>query len=62
MADTSPIELTKHLKGVDYPASKQAVIDTAKGNGAPKDVLDGLERIPDREYEGPSGVTHEFFA
>ncbi len=61
MADQpSPIELQKHLKGVDYPAGKDALVEAAKDNGAPQDVLDRLGTIADREYEGPSGVVQEF--
>ncbi|WP_280261434.1 DUF2795 domain-containing protein [Nocardia abscessus] len=30
---------------------------TAKNNGADKDVLDALEAIPDRTYDGPNAVS-----
>jgi len=56
----SPIELQKHLGGVDYPATKDALVEHATSKGAPKEILDRLQKIPDREYEGPSGVVHEF--
>src|SRR5207248_2276702 len=32
----SPVELQKHLKGVDYPARKQDLINAAQENGAPQ--------------------------
>ena len=61
MADINPIELQKHLSGVDYPASRDDLVKHAEGKGAPKEFLDELKGIPDREYEGPSGVQHEVF-
>jgi hypothetical protein len=57
---TSPIELQKHLSGVDYPASKDELIDRAQQQGADSDVLDVLRQIPDRQYDGPSAVSAEF--
>ncbi|MEJ5915819.1 DUF2795 domain-containing protein [Pseudokineococcus sp. 1T1Z-3] len=56
----NPIELQKHLSGLDYPASKDAVVAKAEESGAPEDVLEALRGIPDREYEGPSGVSSAF--
>jgi hypothetical protein len=62
MADQpSPIELQKHLSGVDYPVGRDALVEHAEGQGAPDEILERLRHIPDRQYEGPSGVTHEFF-
>jgi hypothetical protein len=57
---TSPIELQKHLSGVDYPASKDELIDRAQQQGADSDVLDVLRQIPDRQYDGPNAVSAEF--
>ena len=61
MADINPIDLQKHLSGVDYPATRDALVEHAEAQGAPSDHLDALRAIPDREYEGPSGVQHEVF-
>jgi hypothetical protein len=61
MADhVSPIELQKHLSGVDYPAGKADLIDRAKQQGAGDDVLQVLQQIPEREYDGPNAVSAEF--
>ena len=56
----SPIELQKHLKGLDYPASKDRIVSHAEGNGAPDDILGALRGIPDREYDGPNAVSAAF--
>jgi hypothetical protein len=56
----SPIELQKHLAGVDYPASKQELVERAQQQGAGSDVLQALQQIPDRDYDGPHAVSSEF--
>ncbi|GAB3312407.1 hypothetical protein GCM10027451_25240 [Geodermatophilus aquaeductus] len=55
----SPIDIQKALKGMDYPATKEQILEHAKGGD--KDVLDALQKIDDREYEGPSGVSAAVF-
>jgi hypothetical protein len=51
------IQVQKFLGGIDYPASKEDIVRTAKDAGADDEVLDALEGIPDREYDGPTGVS-----
>ena len=55
----SPIDIQKALKGIDYPATKEQILEHAKGGD--KEVLDALQKIDDREYEGPSGVSAAVF-
>ncbi|MGY1830005.1 DUF2795 domain-containing protein [Geodermatophilus sp. SYSU D01180] len=55
----SPIDLQKALKGMDYPASKDQILEHAEG--ADEEVLDALRKIADGEYEGPSGVSAAVF-
>jgi hypothetical protein len=57
----SPIDIQKALKGMDYPASKEDIVRHAEENGGDKEVIEALKKIPDREYEGPSGVSSEVF-
>jgi hypothetical protein len=57
MASVNPIQLEKYLKGVDYPANKNDLIKHAQQNGADQQVLDTLKQLPDRTFEGPSGVS-----
>ena len=55
--DVNPIEIQKHLKGVDYPASKDSLIDLARDNQAPDEVVDELEDgLDEEEYESPAEV------
>jgi hypothetical protein len=53
----TPIELQKYLSGVEYPASKSSLLETAKSNGAPEDVLGALEAAAQEEFDGPTAVS-----
>ncbi|MCW2651224.1 MAG: hypothetical protein JWR32_2200 [Mycobacterium sp.] len=57
----NPIQLQKNLKGVNYPASKQDLVTRAKQNGADEQVLNQLNKLPDKEYSGPDQVTKAMF-
>lgn len=43
--------VVQYLKGLDMPASKDEIIQTAQSNGAPQDVLDVLQQLPDQTYQ-----------
>lgn len=55
---SSPIELQRHLKAIDYPCNKDEVIATARSQGAPKEVMADLEQLPEQEYGSPTDITH----
>ena len=57
----NPSQIQKFLGGMDYPAGRQEILDRARENDAPEDVLRTLEGLPDREYEGPTGVIDELY-
>jgi hypothetical protein len=57
----SPIDIQKALGGMDYPATKDQIIQHAQQQGGDKEVIEALKKIPDREYEGPSGVSSAVF-
>lgn len=57
MAKANPIQMQKYLKGMDYPASKQDLIEHAKKEGADETVRLTLERLPDEQYETPAEVS-----
>lgn len=58
---SNPMNILKHIKGLDFPASRQEIIDYAKEHGGSEtgDVIKALNRIPDRTYETPAGIMHE---
>ena len=45
---------------MDYPASKQDVIEHAKSNGAPQEMIDDLEGHSHDRYENPGEVQKAF--
>jgi flagellar motility protein MotE (MotC chaperone) len=59
-AGSPPIEAQKALKGMDYPARKQEILEKARDNNATKEVMDILEDLPDKEYENAADVSKEF--
>lgn len=44
-------ELRKWLDGVDFPASKEALVHHAQHQGAPEHVIEALQSIPATSYE-----------
>lgn len=62
MAHANPIQIQKYLKGVDYPASKQDLIKSAKKNGADESVCASLEQLPDEDFQTPADVSEAFKA
>jgi hypothetical protein len=57
----SPIDIQKALSGMDYPATKDQIVQHAQQQGGDEEVIEALKKIPDREYEGPSGVSSAVF-
>lgn len=59
MAETrvNPVQVQKFLKGVDYPASKQDILQAAEKNGADGNVRAVLERLKDQTFNSPNDVS-----
>ncbi|KZX20473.1 DUF2795 domain-containing protein [Rathayibacter tanaceti] len=53
----NPIQIQKYLSGIDYPASKDTIVETAEKEGADGDVLEALRAIPDGDYAKPTDVS-----
>jgi len=58
MAKINPIDLQKHLKGANYPASKADLVSSAGQQGADQELLSTLKQLLDQQYEGPTEVNH----
>lgn len=54
--DVSPNEMKKYLHSISYPASKDDLIEGARETGAPKEVINQIENLPDTDYSGPNDV------
>lgn len=57
MAVANPVEVQKCLKGVDYPATKQDLIQHAQKQGADEKICSTLEQLPDQEFSTPANVS-----
>ncbi|PPF87844.1 hypothetical protein C5B96_03405 [Subtercola sp. Z020] len=58
MSETpNPIQLQKYLGGVDYPASRDELIETARKNGAPDDIVDALTNAGADSFDSPTAVS-----
>lgn len=53
----SPANVTHHLSGIDFPASRSDLEQHAKDNGAENDVLDVIRQMPDQQYGSMADVT-----
>ena len=56
----SAADLQVYLKGIDYPAGRQDLIDQARKNGASEDVITTIEGFSDRTYRSAADVSTEF--
>ena len=52
----SPVEMQKHLKGVDYPASKEDLVMQARSNHAPDNILRTIQQLPGNSFNSPKDV------
>jgi hypothetical protein len=52
----SPSNIAHNLRGVDFPAQKQSLVEQAKQNGAEDKVLDVIGAMPDGEYQDMADV------
>lgn len=56
MGGSSPSNVAHYLKGTDFPAGKNQLIDRARNNGAEQDVVETIEKMPDTQYESMADV------
>ena len=45
-----PDDGKRYLEGVDYPASKEAILSAAEGNGAPGEMVEMIEGLSLGEF------------
>jgi hypothetical protein len=55
----SPAIVEKYLAGVHYPTEKKNLVNNAQNKQAPDDVLDMLNKLPDKTYKSPIDITKE---
>ncbi|HEX8034447.1 MAG TPA: DUF2795 domain-containing protein [Ktedonobacterales bacterium] len=52
----SPIQLQKHLKGTNYPASKNDLVQRAQDNKASPEIVDKIRQLPADRFGSPKDV------
>jgi hypothetical protein len=55
----SPAIVEKFLAGVHYPAERMKLVNNAQNKGAPDNVMDLLNKLPDKTYTSPIDITKE---
>jgi hypothetical protein len=53
----NPVQLQKFLKGIDYPANKNMLLQRARENGADDNVIRSLEELPRDRFNSPNDVS-----
>jgi hypothetical protein len=54
--DVNPVDVQKHLKGADYPASGEELALTAENNDASRELVEKLRNLGNEEFSGPDQV------
>ena len=57
MADVNPIQVQKFLGGIDYPASKDNLVQKAQESGADDRVIETLRNLPQDQFNSPNDVS-----
>ncbi|MEX2431101.1 MAG: DUF2795 domain-containing protein [Dehalococcoidia bacterium] len=57
MASINPIQVQKFLEGIDYPATKDDLLQTAKEKGADDSVMQTLKDLPMDKFNSPNDVS-----
>jgi hypothetical protein len=52
LGSLNPQDMQQYLQGVNWPADKEQVAQTAESNGAPRGVLDQLRNLGDGQFSG----------
>jgi hypothetical protein len=55
----SPAAVENYLKGIDFSADKKKLLQQARDNDAPDDVLRTIEKLPDKKYGSPIDISKQ---
>lgn len=56
----SPINVSRFLKGIDFPVQKEQLVQQAQQNQADREVINLIQRLEDREYDNIAEVMKGF--
>ena len=53
----NPLQVQKCVENMDFPASKQQLLDFAQQHHDPPEIIDALYRLPDRRFATSADVS-----
>ncbi|MCK6528254.1 DUF2795 domain-containing protein [Myxococcota bacterium] len=56
LGGASPSNILAHLKGLDFPSTRDDLVEQARKNKASPGVISQLERLDQEEFGGPQDV------
>lgn len=56
----SAVDISRNLSGIDFPADKQELVRHAREKNANQEVIDILQKMPERQYNNMADVEHAF--
>lgn len=59
-AGSTPLEVTRYMEGLKFPAFKSEILQHARDKDAPDNVMGVLEELPDQEYFRMADIIPEF--
>lgn len=57
MAKVNPVEVQKFLNDVDYPISKDDLLEKAESEGADEGIISTIREAPMDEFNSPSDLS-----
>lgn len=57
MAEMSSADIDRYLRGMNFPANKREIMDNARMQNAPEDVMSALEKLPDQRFNSSMDVS-----
>ncbi len=58
----NPIDVEQFLQKSHFPAQKQDLVQFARNEHAPEQIVNAISGIPDREYNSPQEAAKETFS
>lgn len=59
MVTVTSAQIEKYLKGMEFPGHKDDLVQKAKYNRAPQQVIDTINKLPEKNYTKPTEITKE---
>ncbi len=54
----STAAISQYLDGINFPVTKQDIIDHVQGKKAPGQIMEVLQNMPGEEYSSMAGIWH----